>query len=312
MIDRSRASFVSRLKHYLRHPLLRQDLIAGVAYLLPSAMALLFFVIIPVVTAFLLSFSRWEVLSTRDTAFVGLDNYTHLLTSKQFWNSIKNTLYFGVVKIPADIVIALLIAMLLNRKIRGLPFYRTVYFLPVITSTVAVSAVWRYMYDPNFGFANVVLKWLGVAPQTWLYDPKLAMPSVILAALWKGLGYDIVIYLAGLQGIPRIYYEAAAIDGANNWQKFWKVTWPLLSPVTYFILVMSIINSFRVFGQIHVLTPKGGPLKSTEVIVLYIYRNAFQEYRFGRAAAAAFILFAIVTVLTQVQRRVIEPRVHYE
>jgi len=312
MIDQAQAGFASRLRHYLKRPLLRQDLIAGVTYLVPSALSLLFFVIIPVVSALLLSFSKWELLSARDRAFIGLDNYAHLLTSAEFWNSIRNTVYFGVVKIPVDIVVALLIAMLLNREIRGLPFYRTIFFLPVITSTVAVSAVWRYMYDPNFGFANAILKWLGMPAQTWLYDPKLAMPSVILAALWKGLGYDIVIYLAGLRGIPRIYYEAAAIDGANNWQRFWKITWPLLSPVTYFILVMSIINSFRVFGQIHVLTPKGGPLRSTEVIVLYIYRKAFQEYRFGRAAAAAFVLFAIVTVLTQLQRRVIEPRVHYE
>jgi len=303
--------FLKQLKHYLKRPLLRQDLMAGVTYLLPSAVVLLAFVILPVVMALVLSFSKWELLSVAGKQFIGLGNYTHLLTSKEFWNTIKNTVYFGAVKIPADIILSLVVAMLLNGSIRGLSFYRTIYFLPVITSTVAVSAVWRYMYDPNFGFANVVLKWLGIGPQTWLYDPKLAMISVILVALWKGLGYDIIIYLAGLQGIPRMYYEAASIDGANAWQKFWSITWPLLSPVTYFIFIMSIINSFKVFTQIHVLTPDGGPLKSTEVMVLYIYRQAFQEYRFGRAAAAAFILFGIVTLITQFQRRVIEPRVHY-
>ena len=311
MKDREKAGFLKQLKHHFKHPLLRQDLLAGVTYLLPSALVLFIFVIIPVVSALLLSFSEWELLATKGQHFIGLGNYIDLLTDKEFWNTIKNTLYFGVVKIPADIILSLLVAMLLNRKIRGLSFYRTMYFLPVITSTVAVSAVWRYVYDPNFGFANVVLGWLGISPQTWLYSPRLAMPAVILVALWKGLGYDIIIYLAGLQGIPRIFYEAAEIDGANAWQQFRNITWPLLSPVTYFIFTMSIINSFKVFGQIHVLTPDGGPLKSTEVMVLFIYRQAFQEYHFGRAAAAAFILFAIVTAITQLQRRIIEPKVHY-
>ena len=311
MQAKGKVGFLKQLKHSLERPLLRQDLMAGVTYLLPSAVVLLAFVIVPVVMALVLSFSKWELLSVAGKQFVGLGNYRFLLTNKEFWNTIKNTIYFGAVKIPADIILSLLVAMLLNGSIRGLSFYRTIYFLPVITSTVAVSAVWRYMYDPNFGFANVVLKWLGVGPQTWLYDPKLAMISVILVALWKGLGYDIIIYLAGLQSIPRMYYEAASIDGANAWQKFWKITWPLLSPVTYFIFIMSIINSFKVFSQIHVLTPGGGPLKSTEVMVLYIYRQAFQEFRFGRAAAAAFILFGFVTLVTQFQRKVIEPRVHY-
>ena len=311
MQAKGKVGFLKQLKHSLERPLLRQDLMAGVTYLLPSAVVLLAFVIVPVVMALVLSFSKWELLSVEGRKFIGLGNYTFLLTNKEFWNTIKNTIYFGAVKIPADIILSLLVAMLLNGSIRGLSFYRTIYFLPVITSTVAVSAVWRYMYDPNFGFANVVLKWLGVGPQTWLYNPKLAMISVILVALWKGLGYDIIIYLAGLQSIPRMYYEAASIDGANAWQKFWKITWPLLSPVTYFIFIMSIINSFKVFSQIHVLTPGGGPLKSTEVMVLYIYRQAFQEFRFGRAAAAAFILFGFVTLVTQFQRKVIEPRVHY-
>ena len=312
MKDQDKGHFLEQVRHYLKRPLLRQDLVAGVTYLLPSALALLVFVIIPVVSALVLSFSKWDLLSVEGKRFIGLGNYIFLFKSGEFWNTVKNTLYFGVVKIPADIALSLMVAILLNRNIRGLSFYRTIYFLPVITSTVAVSAVWRFVYDPNFGYANVVLKWLGIGPQTWLSDPKLAMPAVILVALWKGLGYDIIIYLAGLQAIPRIYYEAASIDGANNWRKFWNVTWPLLSPVTYFIFIMSIINSFKVFTQIHVMTPDGGPLNSTEVMVLYIYRQAFQEYHFGRAAAAAFVLFGVVTAITQIQRRFIESRVHYQ
>ncbi|MCG2768780.1 MAG: sugar ABC transporter permease, partial [Anaerolineae bacterium] len=160
MQAQGKVGFLKQLKHYLKRPLLRQDLMAGVTYLLPSAVVLLAFVIVPVVMALVLSFSKWELLSVEGRKFIGLGNYTFLLTNKEFWNTIKNTIYFGAVKIPADIILSLLVAMLLNGSIRGLSFYRTIYFLPVITSTVAVSAVWRYMYDPNFGFANVVLKWL--------------------------------------------------------------------------------------------------------------------------------------------------------
>jgi multiple sugar transport system permease protein len=295
----------------LRYPARRRELLAGLAFIAPSFLILLFFVILPVVSAFLLSFSEWELLS-KDRTFIGLGNYVDLLTKPELWKVIRNTLYFSVLKIPLDIALSLAIALLLNRKLRGLALYRTAFFMPVISSAVAVSAIWRWIYNPHFGLANSLLKLVGLPPQTWLSDPNLAMPAVVLVALWKGLGYNVVIYLAGLQGVPAIYDEAAQIDGAGRWQRFWHVTWPLLSPVTYFILIMSVINAFKVFAQIHVMTPGGGPLGSTEVMVFYIYRLAFQEYHFGRAAAAAFILFAIIVTLTLLQRRFIEPRVHYE
>lgn len=301
----------AELTTYIRHPLKRGDLLTGLGFLAPSAFILLCFVVLPVASAFLLSFTDWELLA-RERSFIGLQNYIDLLRKPDLWRVIRNTLYFSALKIPLDMALSLGIALLLNQKLRGLSFYRTAFFLPVITSTVAVSAVWRWIYDPNFGLANAALKFIGLSPQTWLSDPKLAMPAVALVALWKGLGYDVVIYLAGLQNIPPVYHEAAQIDGANAWQRFRHVTWPLLSPVTYFILIMSIINSFKVFAQIHVLTPEGGPLGSTEVMVFYIYRLAFQEYHFGRAAAVAFIMFVIVVSLTALQRRFIEPRVHYE
>jgi multiple sugar transport system permease protein len=286
-------------------------MLAGLAFLSPSLLILLVFVIVPVILAFLLSFTQWEVRSTA-RGFIGLDNYVKLFTGQELWRAIRNTLYFTVLKIPLDMALSLGIALILNQKLRGISFYRTAYFLPVITSVVAVSAIWRLIYNPNFGLANRLLDVLQLPRQTWLSDPALAMPAVTLVALWKGLGYDVVIFLAGLQNIPRMYYEAAEIDGASSWQRFRHITLPLLSPVTYFVLVIGIINSFKVFAQIHVLTPDGGPLKSTEVMVYYIYRLAFQEYHFGRAAAVAFVLFAIVLTLTAVQRRFIEPRVHYE
>ena len=294
-----------------RKPNRRRDLLSGLAFLSPSLIILMIFVIIPVAWAFQLSFTSWEARSTAQE-FVGLSNYVKLLSSEELWRAIRNTVYFTALKIPLDMVLALGIALVLNQKLRGIGLFRTAYFLPVITSVVAVSAIWRVIYNPNFGLANRVLEMLSLPPQRWLSDPALAMPAVTLVALWKGLGYDVVIFLAGLQGIPRVYYEAAEIDGASAWQRFRSITLPLLSPITYFILIVGIINSFKVFSQIHVLTPDGGPLNSTEVLVFYVYRLAFQEFKFGQAAAVAFILFAIVLLITFVQRRFVEPRVHYK
>jgi ABC-type sugar transport system permease subunit len=302
---------IELLKEYLRIPLKRRDLIAGFAFLAPSLIILLVFVLIPVLWAFNLSFTEWQARSTGD-AYVGLRNYIGLISNPRFLNSIKNSFYFTLLKIPTDMVLSLGIALVLNQKLRGIGIFRTAYFLPVITSVVAVAAIWRVIYNPHFGLANRLFELIGIPPQRWLRDPAIAMPSVALVALWKGLGYDIVIFLAGLQGIPKVYYEAAEIDGASAWQRFFYITLPLLSPVTFFVLVIGIINSFKVFSQIHVLTPDGGPLNSTEVIVFYLYRIAFQEFKFGQGAAVAFILFTIVLTITVIQRKFIEPRVHYE
>lgn len=304
-------SGIESFRTYWRKPHNRRELTAGLSFLAPSMIILIVFVFIPVLWAFRLSFTSWEARSTADS-FIGVANYIDLLGDPDFWNTVKNTLYFTAMKIPADIVLSLGIALILNQKLRGIGLFRTVYFLPVITSVVAVAAIWRVIYNPNFGLANSLLEVLGLPAQRWLRDPALALPSVAAVALWKGLGYNIVIFLAGLQGISRTYYEAAEIDGAAAWQRFRHITLPLLSPVTFFVLVIGIINSFKVFSQIHVLTPDGGPLNSTEVVVFYLYRLAFQEYKFGRAAAVAFILFAMVLTITAIQRRVIEPRVHYE
>jgi multiple sugar transport system permease protein len=299
------------LKRYWKKPLLRSDLLAGLAFLAPSLIVLLIFVYLPIIWSFNISFTSWESRSTAD-AFVGIDNYTFLLSEGDFWSALKNTVYFASIKIPLDIVLSLGIALVLNQKLRGISFFRMAYFLPVITSVVAVAAIWRVIYNPSFGLLNSLFETFNLPSQRWLRDPDLVIPSVSIVALWKGLGYDIVIFLAGLQGIPKMYYEAAQIDGASSWQRFRHVTLPLLSPVTFFVLVIGIINSFKVFSIIHVLVPDGGPLNSAEVLVFYLYRLAFQEYKFGQAAAVSFILFALVLAITYVQRRFIEPRVHYE
>jgi ABC-type sugar transport system permease subunit len=274
-------------------------------------LVLLVFVILPVLAALYLSLTSWQARSV-GAEFIGLQNYVALFSGDDLWNALRNTVVFTVLKISLDLVLSLGIAVFLNQKLRGIGVFRTLYFLPVITSVVAVGAVWRVIYNPNFGLLNSLLESFGMPAQRWLADPNLALLSVTLVAIWKGLGYNIVIFLAGLQGIPQIYQEAAAVDGATGWQRFRHITWPLQSPVTFFVVVVGIINSFKYFSLIHVMTPNGGPLQSTEVLVFYIYRLAFQEFKFGTAAAVAYILFLVVIVVTVVQRRVIEPRVHYE
>lgn len=301
----------SELKQQVVNPRRRGEMLAGLAFLSPSLLIILVFIYLPIAWAFNLSMTSWEARSTPD-AFVGLQNYSIVLSEPDFWNAFKNTVYFTGIKLPLDMILALAIALLLNQKLRGIGFFRVAYFLPVITSVVAVAAIWRVIYNPSFGLLNGLLESFGLPAQRWLRDPDLAMPSVAFVAIWKGLGYNIVIFLAGLQSIPRMYYEAAEIDGASIWQRFRFITLPLLSPVTFFVLVIGIINSFKVFSLIHVLAPDGGPLNSVEVIVFYLYRLAFQEFKFGQAAAVSFILFAVVLFLTYIQRRYIEPRVHYE
>lgn len=293
-------------------PIQRRDFWDSLCFLSPSLIVFFVFIFLPIAIAFYLSMMKWDLLST-DKQFVGLTNYIYYLKDPFFYKVLLNTLYYAAAHIPLDLVFSLSLALLLNKKLKGLSFYRTVYFIPVISSMVAVSAVWIWIYEPESGgLANYFLSLLGISPLGWLNDPKWAMPAIIIMSVWKGLGYNIIIFLAGLQNIPDSYYEAARVDGANAWQQFRNVTLPLLSPITYFVVLMGIINSFKVFTQIEVMTPEGGPLNSTSVLVFYLYQEAFHKYRFGRASALAFILFIIVIAITMIQRAYSEKRVHYE
>ncbi len=293
-------------------PIQRRDFWDSLCFLSPSLIVFIVFIFLPIAIAFYLSMMKWDLLSA-DKQFVGLTNYIYYLKDPFFYKVLLNTLYYAAAHIPLDLVFSLSLALLLNKKLKGLSFYRTVYFIPVISSMVAVSAVWIWIYEPESGgLANYFLSLLGISPLGWLNDPKWAMPAIIIMSVWKGLGYNIIIFLAGLQNIPDSYYEAARVDGANAWQQFRNVTLPLLSPITYFVVLMGIINSFKVFTQIEVMTPEGGPLNSTSVIVFYLYQEAFHKYRFGRASALAFILFIIVIAITMIQRAYSEKRVHYE
>ena len=284
--------------------------LSGYAFLAPSFIVLAVFTYFPVIYALGISFFKWRIMRG-DPVFSGLTNYQLLLTSADFWQAISNTIYFAVGSIPTGMAIALFIAIMLNRPMRGLSFYRTAYFLPTITSMVAVSVVWMWIYHPDVGLMNYFLELFHLPAIRWLNDPAWAMPSLILLSIWKGMGYNIIIYLAGLQNIPEQLYEAARIDGANRWQLFRNVTWPLLTPTTFLILIMAVINSFQAFTEFNVMT-QGGPLGVTTTIVYYLYQQAFQQFNMGYGSALAIVLFLIILGLTLVQNKVIGPRVHYQ
>lgn len=271
--------------------------------LLPSFLVFAVFIAYPVFYSLFLSFQEWS-LTTPVKAFVGLGNYLQLLRSRDFLVALKNTVSYSIGTVPVGNALSLGVAILLNEKMRGLRFYRVAYFMPTVTSMIAVAVVWMWIYDPYYGLLNALLRAFGINGPAWLADPRWAMPAMILLSIWKNLGYNMVIFLAGLQDIPAEYYEAAGIDGAGAWQKFIYVTLPSMKMPIAFGLIMGTIRSFQVFGQIYVMTG-GGPMNATMVIVYYLYRQAFEFFRMGYASAAAWVLFLIILSLTLVQNRLL-------
>lgn len=288
----------------------KKEVIAALICLSPALLLAVIFVVIPLINVIYLSFTNWDLIKS-SKKFIGLSNYLYIFSDSKFLKSIMNTLFFAGVKIPLDLILSLFIAILLDRKIFARRFFRASYFAPVVLPMVAATLIWIWIYDPTFGPLNQILGFFGIAPIKWLYDPNWSMLSVIFFSLWKGLGYDIVIFLAGLQAIPETYAEAARIDGGNSRQIFFKITLPLLSPVVSFVILMGIINSFKIFTQISVMTPEGGPLYSTGVMVFYIYQMAFENFKIGRACAASVILFLMILAITGVQRKVGSKHVYY-
>lgn len=286
----------------------RKETARGYLFLLPALGGILVFILGPVVAAIALSFTKWDLLTP--AKFIGLSNYQELIQDPMFRKVMLNTLIFTGASVPLSLILSLGLALALNQKIKGIVIFRTIYFLPVVSSMVAVSLVWRWLYNPNYGLLNYFLNLLHLPSINWLFSTTWAMPAVILMSVWKSLGYNMVIFLAGLQGIPQMYYESAKIDGAGKFQAFKNITLPLLSPTTFFVLVISIISSFQVFDQIFVMT-SGGPAHATEVIIYYIYHNAFQIFRMGYASALAFCLFIIIFALTLLQIRLSKRWVFY-
>jgi len=281
----------------------------GAAFVGPLVVGLVVFTYGPVVAAAYLSFTKGDYIST--PVWVGLSNYNRAFHDDIFWKALGNTAYYVVGTVPAGIVLSLALALAMNQELRGIVFYRAVFFLPTITSAVAISLMWSWMYNPEFGIVNALLRAVGLKGPMWLASPDWAMPAIMIMSVWRGLGYNMLLFLAGLQGIPRELYEAAEIDGAGSWRRFLHVTFPLLSPTTFMIAVLSIIGGFQVFEYSYVMT-QGGPLYSTLTVVLLIYQRGFETFEMGYASAIAYLLFAIILVLTIFQFRGQSRWVHYE
>lgn len=270
--------------------------------LAPAVVHLAWWIGIPTVATFVLAFTHYDILAGTMT-WAGLDNFVAIFRDPVWWKAVWNTVVYTFFTVPVAMAVAVVIAVLLNTKMRARAWYRTAVFMPHITATVAIALVWMWMFEPNIGLFNWVLSWFGVRGPAWVSDPAWAMTSVILMSVWKGIGLKMVIYLAALQGVPHDLYEAAEIDGAGPVRRFFAITLPLLGPATFFVLVVSLIDSFQVFEQFYVLTPEGGPANATTVMTYEIYKSAFQRFDMSTASAQSVVLFVFLLVLTIIGRR---------
>lgn len=272
----------------------KNDKLTALIFILPAVLGTLIFIVIPVIFSFSLSFVNWDLLSPM--SFAGLNNYRDVLTDSSFLQVLINTFVFAISTSVFAVIIPLVLACILNNKIRGSNFYKTAYFLPFITPMIVIAIVWQWIFDPNIGLLNQLFH-LNIK---WLYDARFAMPALITVSVWKLIGYNMIIFLSGLSTINQEVLEAAKIDGANTWQTFKNVTVPLLSPTIFFVIVITTISSFQVFDLIYIMT-EGGPDNSTMVMVYSIYKYAFEFFDIGKASAIAYILFAIIFVLVLAQ-----------
>jgi multiple sugar transport system permease protein len=273
---------------------------AGWLMVTPALAHTLLWIAIPVLATFVLSFTDYQVF--RAPRWIGLDNYVEIWNDDVFRKATWNTIVYTFFTVPVSMAVAVVIAVLLNQKLRGRLVYRAAFFLPQVTATVAIAMVWLWMYNPQYGLLNGLLSMIGLPGQVWLGDSSLALWSVIVVGIWQGIGIKMLIYLAALQNIDHNLYEAASIDGASRVQQFFRITLPMLKPATFFVFVVSIIGAFQVFDQIYVLTD-GGPANATTMMTYEVYRSAFQNFRMGLACAQSVVLFAFLIVLTVVNRR---------
>ncbi|OGW87904.1 MAG: hypothetical protein A3A81_08410 [Omnitrophica bacterium RIFCSPLOWO2_01_FULL_45_10b] len=295
-----------------------KEALAGYGFLAPNFIGFLIFTSIPVVASLALSFMKVDLISTpKRFEFIWLDNFKQLFLDPYFWKYCWNTVVL-MAAIPFSIAGSLLLALGLNQKLKGIVFFRTIYFLPTICSGVAIYVLWRLIYNSDFGVLNTLIAKLGallhlpIKGPNWLTDEAWAKPALIIMSVWQSVGgYNMILYLAALQGVPRDLYEAAEIDGANSWQKFWAVTWPQISPTTFFIATMSLIGGFQAgFDPAYIMTG-GGPNGSTTTIIYYIYNNAFEWHQMGYAAAISWFLFLVIFVITLLKWKVFGKLVHY-
>lgn len=287
--------------------------------MLPSLIHLLVFVVGPILFALYLSFHKWDILKA-SKPWIGWENYRLVTADPYFWNAMKNSAVYALGSVPLGMAAALAVAILVNQKLRGVQIFRTIYYLPAVSSGVAISMVWMWVYWPERGLLSWGLtriweaaQWLGLrglanpGEINWLNDPSWAMPALIFMSVWTALGPRMILFLAGLQGIPESLYEAAEVDGAGKWSMFRLITLPLLLPTTLFVLVTSSIGAFQVFTPVYMMT-EGGPLRSTDVVGYHIYTEAWRLFRMGRASAMSYILFVVILIVTVIQFRLVNKR----
>lgn len=281
------------MKKFVEKLLINKNSAAWI-FILPAIIGTFIFIIIPVICSFLLSFTKWDLLNP--VQFVGFKNYSELFHQALFWKILLNTIVFALSTSVFGVIIPLILAYVLNNKIRGSEFYKSAYFLPFITPMVVIGIIWSWIFDPNIGLLNQVLN----IHINWLYDTKFAMPALIMVSVWKLIGYNMIIFLSSLSAISQSLFESAKIDGANSFQIFKNITIPMLSPTIFFVVIITAISSFQVFDLIYLMT-QGGPFDSTNVLVYSIYKEAFEYFNVGRASAIAYVLFVIILVLTLIQ-----------
>jgi multiple sugar transport system permease protein len=287
-----KAATQSKSKFYWR------DAIWGYIFVAPAFIFVFAFVLIPVVSALGISFTDWNLINPPN--FVGIENYTQIFTDPVATKTLVNTFFFTLISVPISLACSLVLAVLLNQKIRGLTFFRTAFYIPVISSTVAVAMVFLWIFDSNYGLMNQFLGVFGIDPINWLTDTRYAMPAVIIVTIWRSLGFNMIIYLAALQDVPGDIHDAAAIDGAGEVQKFFNIIMPLISPAIFFTSITGIISSFQSFDLVYNMT-NGGPARSTYLIGYYIWEQAFKYLHMGYGAALAFVLFVAIAILTLIQ-----------
>ena len=296
------------LPRFPKRRMARREALECYLFISLAMIGFLVFQVIPIVTSAYLSLTDSKLIGTPH--WIGLRNYVQMGQDPLFWQSLKVTTLYAMVAVPLGLATSLLLAMLMNQKIRGVTIFRTVYYLPAVISGVAVALLWRWIFNPEFGILNVLLDYLGIKGPNWLLDANWALPSLMLMSLW-GIGGGIIIYLAGLQGIPTELYEAVEIDGGSGWAKFWHITIPMISPVIFFNLVTGVIWTFQEFTRVYVMTG-GGPSNSTLFFGLYLYRNAFRYFEMGYASALAWVLLLVILALTIILFKTARWWVYYE
>ena len=276
---------------------------AAYTLLLPTIICLIVLFLMPLIILLVLSVNDFRV-NKGVLDFNGIENFLYLLRAEKFWKAMRNTVIFAVIKLGLDVVLALCVALMLDSRVWCRKLMRTIYFSPVVVPVVACSLIWLWFYDPTLGPLNQILTTLGMKPLQWLYDSKTAMMSIILFSVWHGLGYNVVLLLSGLQGVSGEYLEAAKLDGASDLQVIWHIKLPILKPIINFVVMMGIINAFKAFSEVNVMTPDGGPGYSTAMMVNYIHELAFRNGRMGRGAAASIILFLVIFALTTLRNKI--------